>query len=145
MSALDVAILGAGGTIAPAIVRDLADSEEVGSMLLVDLVPDRAREVASSHGAGKARARGIDARRNGALAEAIHGCDVLINSASYRINLEAMRAGAIDRRGGAPARALHRPGTDVCRARDPRRQLRDRARSDAGVNEYLERMLQRCE
>ena len=34
MSEFGVAVLGAGGTIAPAIVRDLAESEEVGSLLL---------------------------------------------------------------------------------------------------------------
>ena len=35
-----VAILGAGGTIAPAIVRDLAESDEVEQLLLVDLDED---------------------------------------------------------------------------------------------------------
>ena len=32
-----VAVLGAGGIIARAIVRDLAESEEVSSLLLLDL------------------------------------------------------------------------------------------------------------
>ena len=34
---LHVAILGAGGTIAPAVVRDLTASEEVGEMTLLDV------------------------------------------------------------------------------------------------------------
>ena len=38
-----VAILGAGGTIAPAIVRDLAESDEVEELLLVDLDQEKAR------------------------------------------------------------------------------------------------------
>ena len=38
-----VAILGAGGTIAPAIVRDLAESAEVDELLLLDLDAARAR------------------------------------------------------------------------------------------------------
>lgn len=85
-----VAVLGAGGTIAPAIVRDLAESDEAGELLLLDLDVDRARAVADAHGGGKARARQADAR--GGLADAIGGCDVLVNSASYRINLDAMEA-----------------------------------------------------
>jgi lysine 6-dehydrogenase len=89
---LRVAVLGAGGTIAPAIVHDLAESEEVAGLLLLDLDADRAGDVASRHGAGKARAQSIDARDPDAFACALEGADVLVNSASYRINLEAMRA-----------------------------------------------------
>jgi len=89
---LSVAILGAAGTIAPAIVRDLAESGEVASMLLLDLDPSRAAAVAAAHGGGKARAGDVDARDTAALAAALDGVDVVINSASYRINLDAMRA-----------------------------------------------------
>jgi lysine 6-dehydrogenase len=85
-----VAVLGAAGTIAPAIVRDLASSEEVESILLLDLRAEKAKEVAELHGLGKASARGADARSN--LAPELDGVDALVNSASYRINLDAMRA-----------------------------------------------------
>jgi lysine 6-dehydrogenase len=85
-----VAVLGAGGTIAPAIVRDLAESEEAERLLLLDLDGQRAAAVAEKHGAGKAESREVDAR-NG-LAGELAGTDVLVNSASYRINLDAMRA-----------------------------------------------------
>jgi lysine 6-dehydrogenase len=87
-----VAVLGAAGTIAPAIIHDLAQSDEVASMALLDLDPDKAAAVAHTHGAGKATASGIDAREVDALANALRGADVLVNTASYRINLEAMRA-----------------------------------------------------
>jgi lysine 6-dehydrogenase len=87
---VNVAVLGAAGTIAPAIVRDLASSEEVESILLLDLRAEQAKEVAKEHGLGKASARGADARSN--LAADLSGVDVLVNSASYRINLDAMRA-----------------------------------------------------
>jgi lysine 6-dehydrogenase len=91
---VNVAVLGAAGTIAPAIVHDLAQSDEVTRMALLDLDADKAAAVAQEHGAGKANASGIDARDVGALADAIAGAgaDVLLNTASYRINLEAMRA-----------------------------------------------------
>lgn len=90
MRALRVAVLGAGGTIAPAIVRDLAESEEARELLLLDLDADRAREVAERQGRGRARAQAVDARDG--LADALADVDVLVNSASYRINLEAMSA-----------------------------------------------------
>jgi lysine 6-dehydrogenase len=85
-----VAVLGAGGTIAPAIVRDLAESEEVTAMRLLDLDLRRAEAVATEHGGGKAQARQADATAD--LAEQLAGMEVLVNSAAYRINLAAMRA-----------------------------------------------------
>ena len=85
-----VAVLGAGGTIAPAIVRDLAESEEADSLLLLDIDSERAEQVAREHGGDKASAEGADAR--GDLAAKLRGADVLVNSASYRINLAAMSA-----------------------------------------------------
>ncbi len=87
-----VAVLGAGGTIAPAIVRDLAESGEVEQMTLLDLDGDRASAVADAHGGGKAVAAAIDARAVDHLAAALDRIDVLVNTASYRINLDAMRA-----------------------------------------------------
>jgi saccharopine dehydrogenase (NAD+, L-lysine-forming) len=88
--ALSVAVLGAGGIIAPAIVKDLAESEEVASMRLLEIDGARAAEVAARHGAGRASAEAVDAREG--LAAALEGCDVLVNSASYRVNLDAMGA-----------------------------------------------------
>jgi saccharopine dehydrogenase-like NADP-dependent oxidoreductase len=91
-----VAVLGAGGTIAPALVHDLASSDEVSELLLLDLDEERARAVASAHGQGKAKPRRADARAGidepGSIARAISRFDVLVNSASYRVNLDAMRA-----------------------------------------------------
>jgi lysine 6-dehydrogenase len=91
-----VAVLGAGGTIAPAIVRDLASSEEVASLLLLDIDQARAERVASRDGGTKARAAFADARApasaRDSLAGALRRCDVLVNSASYRVNLDAMDA-----------------------------------------------------
>jgi lysine 6-dehydrogenase len=85
-----VAVLGAGGTIAPAIVRDLAESEEVTAMRLLDIDLRKAEAVAMEHGGGKAQARQADATSD--LAEHLDGMEVLVNSAAYRINLAAMRA-----------------------------------------------------
>ncbi len=89
---LAVAVLGAAGTIAPAIVRDLAESQEVDRMLLLDLDGERARAAAEAHGGGKATGEGVDARDLEQLASALDGLDVLVNTASYRVNLDAMGA-----------------------------------------------------
>jgi saccharopine dehydrogenase (NAD+, L-lysine-forming) len=89
---MDVAVLGAGGTIAPAIVRDLGESPEVARMVLLDLDGSRAEAVASAYGGGKAIARAVDARDVDGLAAQLNGTDVLVNTASYRINLDAMKA-----------------------------------------------------
>ncbi len=88
--ALNVAVLGAGGTIARAIVRDLAESEEVAGLLALDVDGERAAQVAAQHGGGRARAAAVDAREG--LAPMLAGSDVLVNAASYRLNLVAMRA-----------------------------------------------------
>jgi saccharopine dehydrogenase (NAD+, L-lysine-forming) len=78
-----VAVLGAAGTIAPAIVRDLAESEEVSGLVLIDLNEPGAGAVAEAHGLGKAVVRGE---------WHLEDCDVLVNSASYRMNIGAMSA-----------------------------------------------------
>jgi saccharopine dehydrogenase (NAD+, L-lysine-forming) len=85
-----VAVLGAGGTIAPAVVRDLTTSDEVAALRLLDVDEERAAAAAREHGMGRAQARAADARDN--LAAHLEGCDVLINCAHYRVNLDAMRA-----------------------------------------------------
>ncbi|HEV7459737.1 MAG TPA: saccharopine dehydrogenase NADP-binding domain-containing protein [Solirubrobacteraceae bacterium] len=87
-----VAVLGAGGTIGPALVRDLAESEEVDALTLLDRDGERVRAVADAHGRGKATAAAVDASDPQALTLAIEGAGVLVNAASYRINLHAMDA-----------------------------------------------------
>ncbi|HWE31931.1 MAG TPA: saccharopine dehydrogenase NADP-binding domain-containing protein [Solirubrobacteraceae bacterium] len=89
---VNVAVLGAAGTIAPAIVTDLAASAEVGGMVLLDLDASKAEAVSEAHGGGRSVARAVDARDTNELAAALDGIDALVNTASYRVNLDAMRA-----------------------------------------------------
>jgi lysine 6-dehydrogenase len=89
-SALTVAVLGAGGTIAPAVIRDLAESDEVAALRLLDVDEERAAAAAREHGGGRAQARAADARTG--LTGTLQGCQVLVNCASYRVNLDAMQA-----------------------------------------------------
>lgn len=90
MRELKVGVLGAAGTIAPAILGDLAISAEVSSVLALDLNYERARAAAAAHGGDKTTARAADARAG--LAGELEGLDVLINTASYRVNIDAMEA-----------------------------------------------------
>jgi saccharopine dehydrogenase (NAD+, L-lysine-forming) len=83
---MNVAVLGAAGTIGPALVRDLANSEEVAELLLLDL------DVTGVPRDGGAAVRSVDARHSAALAKLLDDADILVNSASYRVNLDAMRA-----------------------------------------------------
>jgi hypothetical protein len=86
---LRVALLGAGGTIGPAIARDLGDSLEARELLLLDLDEERAKAAAAAAGE---KARFAKVEPGAPLSGAIEGMDVLMNAASYRINLDAMRA-----------------------------------------------------
>jgi lysine 6-dehydrogenase len=89
---LSAAVLGAAGTIAPAIVHDLAVSDEVERIALLDLDADRAAAVVRQYGADKATSSAVDARAEDQLAAALGDVEVLVNAASYRVNVHAMRA-----------------------------------------------------
>ena len=87
---LRVGVLGAAGTIAPAILADLADSAEVEAVLALDLDQRKLEATVARYGGTKTTARVADARAG--LADQIADVDVLINTAAYRINLDAMQA-----------------------------------------------------
>ncbi|MGB1582593.1 MAG: saccharopine dehydrogenase NADP-binding domain-containing protein [Solirubrobacterales bacterium] len=91
-NSLSVAILGAGGTVAPAIVRDLAESPEANELVLLDVALAKAQATADKFGGGKAIAMEVDARHPRGMANAPDDIDVLVNAADHRINLDAMRA-----------------------------------------------------
>jgi saccharopine dehydrogenase (NAD+, L-lysine-forming) len=87
-----VAVLGAAGTIGPAIVRDLAEGPGADRLVLLDRDADGVEAVAAAHGGGRASAGMVDAAEPAALAAALRdaGASVLVNAASYRLNLAAM-------------------------------------------------------
>jgi hypothetical protein len=87
-----IAVLGAGGIIAPAIVRDLAESPQVDGLTLLDLDGDAARAVAAEHAPGLATGAAVDASDRQALTLALEGHGLIVNAASYRVNLAAMDA-----------------------------------------------------
>jgi lysine 6-dehydrogenase len=87
-----VAVVGAGGIIGPAIVATLAGEDAVDEIACLDVNGARALEVAERHGGGKATGAALDIRDADAAGRALAGAAVLVNSASYRINLAVMEA-----------------------------------------------------
>jgi len=85
-----VAVVGAAGIIGPAIVATLAEQESVERILVLDMNEAGAREVAERHGGGRASAGVLDIRDRDRAVAALDGADVLLNSAAYRVNLDAM-------------------------------------------------------
>lgn len=89
---LTIAVLGAGGTIAPPIVLDLAESPEAERLKLLDIDGVKAAHTAREFGGAKSVAIEVDGREEGALEAQLSDVDLLINSASYRINVDVMEA-----------------------------------------------------
>jgi lysine 6-dehydrogenase len=87
-----VAVVGAAGIIGPAIVATLAEHDAVERILVLDMNAAGAREVAERHGGGKATGGALDITDRAGATAALEGADVLLNSASYRVNLAAMEA-----------------------------------------------------
>lgn len=78
-----VAVLGAAGLIGRAVVCDLKESREISQITELD----RERS-----GRGGADVHAVDAEDRQQLALALDGIDLLLNAASYRVNLAAMDA-----------------------------------------------------
>ena len=89
---MKVCVLGAAGTIGPAIARDLALSDEVDDLLLLDIDEGRAAAVAESIDGSRVRAAAADATDARALAAVLNGSGAVVNSASYRLNPTVMEA-----------------------------------------------------
>ena len=87
-----VAVVGAAGIIGPAIVATLAEQEGVEEIRCLDLDEQRARAVAEEHGGGRATSGPVDIRNPESAEAALAGAGLLLNTAAYRVNLEAMEA-----------------------------------------------------
>jgi lysine 6-dehydrogenase len=88
---MKIVVLGAG-LMGRAVVYDLARTAEVREIVVADFDHQRATEVASEFGHGKARAKFADVRKTRALAQILRGCVVVVNCTQYNWNLEVMRA-----------------------------------------------------
>lgn len=87
-----VAVLGAAGTIGPAIVADLAASAEITGLTLLDRDGARVRAVAERHGGEVAQPVTVDATDPMGLPLALEGHAMLVSAAAYRVNPSVMDA-----------------------------------------------------
>jgi saccharopine dehydrogenase-like NADP-dependent oxidoreductase len=62
-----------------------------------DFNEEQAREVAASHGGGKAAGRFVDARDQESVQAAVAGCDAMVNATQHFWNITVMRAAAAAR------------------------------------------------
>lgn len=88
-----IAVIGAGAMGRWA-VKELGLSPEVEEVVVGDYNEERAREVAASHGGGKARPVFVDARDRESVKKAIAGCDAMVNATQHFWNVEVMHAAA---------------------------------------------------
>lgn len=85
-----IALLGAG-IIGQAIVKDLADGEDVEEILVGDVNAAAAQQAAAAAGE-RGRALAIDVTDRKTTAKALRDVDVVINAVQYRFNLDVMHA-----------------------------------------------------
>jgi lysine 6-dehydrogenase len=93
VAAVKIAVIGAGA-MGRWSVKDLGLSSEVAEIVVADRDSAVAREVAASHGGGKAQGVFVDASDATSLAPVIAGCDALVNATQHFWNLTVMRAAA---------------------------------------------------
>jgi Saccharopine dehydrogenase NADP binding domain len=89
---ISVAVVGAAGTVGTAVVNELAASQAVVTLRLIDAAPQRLAVVAAEHGGRRATTHVVDAAAPEALDPHLRGVDVVVNAAPYRLNLDVMRA-----------------------------------------------------
>jgi saccharopine dehydrogenase-like NADP-dependent oxidoreductase len=82
-----IAVIGGAGGMGSVTVRDAARSAGVEEVRIVDRDGERARDLAAAIGLGTVRVAPA-----GELAEAVRGCDAVVNAASHTLNLDVMRA-----------------------------------------------------
>jgi saccharopine dehydrogenase-like NADP-dependent oxidoreductase len=88
-----IAVVGAGA-MGRWSVKELAISPEVDQIVVGDFNEEQAREVATTHGDGKAEAVFVDAREIRSVEMAIAHCDALVNATQHFWNINVMRAAA---------------------------------------------------
>ena len=90
---MKIAVVGAGAMGRWA-VKGLGLSADVTEVVVGDYNEDQAREVAASHGGGKATGRFVDARDQEGVQAALAGCDAMVNATQHFWNITVMHAAA---------------------------------------------------
>ncbi len=110
-----IAIVGVGG-VGRILAAELADNREVTSLLLLDKAPLTKASVAGLRRKTEVAVRELDAARKGAVARAIRGYDVVVNTSHPMYNMTIMKAALeagtdyLDVAATGPRRPGGRPG-----------------------------------
>lgn len=80
-----VAVLGAAGEVGRWIARELADSTDIGSLLLLDVDEERLQELVSTLGHSHVSYRRLDVMDRESALEALEGVDLLMNCLSLSL------------------------------------------------------------
>ena len=90
---MKIAVIGAGA-MGRWSVKELGNSDVVEHIVVGDFNEAQAREVAASHGGGKASAVYVDARDQASVKQVIAGCDAMVNATQHFWNINVMHAAA---------------------------------------------------
>lgn len=88
---MQVAIVGVGG-VGHVLAQELAENPDVASLLLLDKIHVRKATLAELRRNTEVVSRELDAARKGAVARAIRGYDVVVNTSHPMYNMAIMRA-----------------------------------------------------
>ena len=94
---MKIAVVGAGAMGRWAVKELGLSSRRRREIVVGDYNEQQAREVAASHGGGKATGRFVDARDQESVQAAIAGCDALVNATQHFWNITVMHAAAAAR------------------------------------------------
>jgi saccharopine dehydrogenase-like NADP-dependent oxidoreductase len=89
---MKIVVLGGAGMMGCIAVQDLARSAVVDQVVIADLNPDAAREVAATIDSPKISLAQVDVRDQGALVTLLRDADVCLNATVYYFNLGIMDA-----------------------------------------------------
>ncbi|HSR33764.1 MAG TPA: saccharopine dehydrogenase NADP-binding domain-containing protein, partial [Anaerolineae bacterium] len=87
-----IVVLGGAGMMGCIAVQDLARSDAVDQVVIADLSPERAQQVADYVGGSKITWVRTDVRDHEALVEILRGAGACLNATIYYFNLEIMGA-----------------------------------------------------
>jgi saccharopine dehydrogenase (NAD+, L-lysine-forming) len=89
---MKIVVLGGAGMMGCIAVQDLARSEAVDQVVIADLDPERAEQVANYIGSAKLARVQVDVRDRSSLVSVLRGADACLNATVYYFNLEIMGA-----------------------------------------------------
>jgi saccharopine dehydrogenase (NAD+, L-lysine-forming) len=89
---MKVLVLGGGGAMGKAIVKDLSENADVREIVIGDIDLAKAKTVVKEIGSGKVSFKKVDIRSHSELVRAFKGVQVVANSSWWELGSEVMKA-----------------------------------------------------